>query len=109
MLVLLFFYILYILVWKYISDYNKANKISSLVAIVGLFNLPVIKYSVDWWSTLHQPSSITLTSVPTIHYSMLIPFFIMLVGMLLYAFIIFLIKYKNEVIKFKSEKIKKID
>ena len=45
---------------------RKAKKISSLIAIIGLFNLPVIKYSVDWWNTLHQPSSITLTSAPTI-------------------------------------------
>jgi len=59
----------------------------------------VVKYSVDWWNTLHQPSSITLTSAPTIHYTMLIPLIIMFIGMIIYALIIFLMKYKLEIIK----------
>jgi len=106
MLILLLFYLGYIFVWKLVNNFEKANKISSVIAIVGLFNLPVIKYSVDWWNTLHQPSSITLTSAPTIHYSMLIPLLIMLLGMVIYSFIIFLMKYKTELIKFKIEKTK---
>jgi len=104
MLILLIFYILYILVWKIFSDFNKANKISSVIAIIGLFNLPIIKYSVIWWNTLHQPSSISLTSAPTIHISMLVPLTIMFLAMLLYGAIIFLAKYKTEIIKFKLEK-----
>ena len=76
----------------------------SIIGIVGLINLPVIKYSVDWWSTLHQPSSITLTSAPTIHHTMLVPLLIMLVGMIFYSLIIFLMKYKTELIKFKLNK-----
>ena len=104
MVILLFFYIAYILTWKYVASFEKANKISSIIAIVGLFNLPVIKYSVDWWNTLHQPSSITLTSAPTIHYTMLIPLVIMFFGMLIYSLIIFLMKYKIEIIKFKIDK-----
>ena len=70
MLILLIFYSFYIFSWKVIANYEKANKISSIIAIIGLFNLPVIKYSVNWWNTLHQPSSITLTSAPKIHYEM---------------------------------------
>ena len=101
MLVLFLFYIFYILVWKLITNFDKANKISSIIGIIGLFNLPIIKYSVDWWNTLHQPSSITLTSAPTIHYKMLIPLLIMFVAMLIYSIIIFLLKYKTEVMKFK--------
>ena len=101
MLILFFFYIAYILIWKLIPNENKANKISSIVAIAGLFNLPVIKYSVNWWNTLHQPSSITLTSAPTIHYTMLIPLLIMLVGLAIYSLIIFLMKYKIEIMKLK--------
>ena len=89
------------MVWKFVSDFEKANKISSVIAIIGSFNLPVIKYSVDWWNTLHQPSSITLTSAPTIHYTMLIPLLIMLVSLLLYSFIVFLMRYKTEIIKYK--------
>ena len=104
MLILFFLYISYILTWKFIRDYEKANKISSVIAIIGLLNLPIIKYSVNWWNTLHQPSSITLTSAPTIHYSMLLPLIIMFIAMLIYSFIIFLMKYKTELKKVKLDK-----
>jgi heme exporter protein C len=107
MLILLLFYITYIFAWKFINSFEKANKISSIIAIIGLFNLPVIKFSVDWWSTLHQPSSITLTSAPTIHYTMLVPLIIMFFAMILYSLIIFLMRYKTEVIKIKLNNKKK--
>ena len=107
MLILLLFYLAYVLTWKFIENFEKANKISSIIGIVGLINLPVIKYSVDWWNTLHQPSSITLTSAPTIHHTMLIPLLIMLVGMIIYSLIIFLMRYKTEVMRFKLDKKKK--
>ncbi len=55
MLILFLFYIAYILTWKFMGSFERANKISSIIGIVGLLNLPVIKYSVDWWNTLHQP------------------------------------------------------
>jgi len=84
--------------------FEKANKISSIIGILGLLNLSIIKYSVDWWNTLHQPSSITLTSAPTIHYTMLIPLVIMFFGMIIYSVIVFLIRYKTEVIKLKLDK-----
>ena len=104
MVILLLFYLAYILTWKIINDFEKANKISSIIAIIGLFNIPVIKYSVDWWNTLHQPSSITLTSAPTIHTTMLVPLIVMFFGMLIYSLIIFLMKYKTELIKLKFNK-----
>jgi len=104
MIILLIFYIAYILTWKIVDSFEKANKISSIIGIIGLFNIPVIKYSVDWWNTLHQPSSITLTSAPTIHYTMLVPLVIMFFGMLIYTLIIFLMRYKTEVMKFKIDK-----
>ena len=104
MLVLLFFYILYISIWKLVDTFESANKISSFVAIIGSLNLPIIKYSVDWWNTLHQTSSISLTSLPTIHYKMLIPLIIMFIGMIIYTLVIFLMKYKTEIIKIKLSK-----
>ena len=104
MSVLLLFYITYILIWKYIENYEKANTTSSVIAIIGLFNLPVIKYSVDWWNTLHQPASISLTSAPTIHHTMLIPLIIMFFVMIIYSFIVFLMNYKTEAIKLKLKK-----
>jgi len=104
MLILLIFYIAYIYTWKFINNFEKANKISSIIGIIGLLNIPIIKYSVDWWSTLHQPASLSLTSLPTIHYTMLIPLAIMFLGMLIYSLIIFLTGYKIEVMKFKLNK-----
>ena len=101
MIILLLFYIAYILTWKFIDNFEKANKISSIIAIIGLLNLPIVKYSVDWWNTLHQPSSISLTSAPSIHYSMLVPLAIMFFGMVIYLLIIFLVRYKTELIKLK--------
>jgi len=107
MTVLLIFYLAYMAIWKFVNNFEKAHKISSVIAIIGSLNLPIIKYSVDWWSTLHQSSSITLTSVPTIHYTMLIPLIVMLIGMIVYTLIIFLMKYKTEIIKFKIDRRKK--
>ena len=107
MLILLLFYVAYMAVWKFVDNFEKANKISSIIGILGTLNLPIIRYSVDWWNTLHQSSSLTLTSAPTIHYTMLIPLIIMFVGMIIYALIIFLMKYKSEIIKFKLDRKKK--
>ena len=104
MLILFIFYIAYISIWKFVDNYEKANKISSIIAIVGSFNIPVIKYSVNWWNTLHQSSSIKLTSAPTIHYTMLIPLIIMFVGAVIYTLIVFLMSYKAEIMKFKIDK-----
>ena len=104
MLILFCFYLAYIFTWKFVKNFEQANKISSIIGIVGLINLPVIKYSVDWWNTLHQSSSITLTSAPTIHHTMLVPLLIMLIGMIVYSLIIFFMKYKTELIKFKLNK-----
>ena len=104
MVILFLFYLAYIFTWQFVNDFERANKITSIIGIIGLFNLPVIKYSVDWWNTLHQSSSITLTSAPTIHYTMLIPLIIMLFGMIIYSLIIFLMKYKTEIMKLKLDK-----
>ena len=107
MTILFIFYVAYIFSWKFINNFEKANKITSLIAIIGLFNLPIIKYSVEWWNTLHQPSSITLTSLPTIHYTMLIPLIIMFFGMTIYLLIIFFMRYKTELMRLKLNKKKK--
>jgi len=104
MVILFLFYLAYIFTWQFVNDFEKANKITSIIGIIGLFNLPVIKYSVDWWNTLHQSSSITLTSAPTIHYTMLVPLIIMFLGMVIYSLIIFLMRYKTELMKLKLDK-----
>ena len=72
MLILMFFYIALILSYKFIKDPLNSSKICTLISLAGLINLVVIKYSVIWWSTLHQPASVNLTGETTIHISMLI-------------------------------------
>jgi heme exporter protein C len=108
MFVLMLFYIFYILVFKIIRKEELAIKISSIVAILGSINLPIIKYSVEWWSTLHQPASIKITGSSTIHSTMLLPLMAMLFVFVLYAALIFLMKYKTEIIRIKKKNIKRI-
>ena len=73
MLILSCFIFFIILTNKLVLDDNKAIKISSIISIVGLINIPIIKYSVDWWNTLHQPASIQFFKSSSIHSSMLVP------------------------------------
>ena len=109
MLFLAFFYFLFIIINKFIKDDTKANKISSIVAIIGLVNIPIIKYSVDWFNTLHQPASIKITGTSTIHSSMLLPLFLMFLVLILYCALIFLMKYKTEIIRIKKKNLKRYD
>ena len=104
MFVLVLTYFLYVSLWSFIKNYNSAEKITSIVGIVGLINIPIIKFSVAWWNTLHQPASITLTAAPTIHSSMLAPLLIMFFSFCILSLIIFLIRYKYEIINFRVNK-----
>ena len=108
MLVLSIFYVLFILAHKLIEEEDKAIKFSNVIAVIGLINIPVIRYSVDWWNTLHQPSSIKIDGTSSIHPSMLIPLMLMLVVLLLYCALILLMKYKTEIIRIKKKNIKRI-
>ena len=108
MIILALFYIGYIVSHKFILVEEKANTISSLIAIIGLINIPIIKFSVDWWNTLHQPASIKLTGTSTIHSSMLMPLLLMFFVMLLYCALIFLMKYKTEIIRMKKKNLKRL-
>ena len=108
MLILTIFYILFILAHKLISQEDKANKVSSIILIFGLINIPIIKYSVDWWNTLHQPASIKVVGTSTIHSSMMLPLILMLLALLLYSALIFLMKYKTEIIRIKKKNLKRI-
>ena len=104
MFILVLTYILYFSLWSLIKDYNFAEKITNIVGIFGLINIPVIKFSVAWWNSLHQPASITLTAAPSIHSSMLAPLLIMFFSFCIFSLIIFLIRYKYEIINFRVNK-----
>ena len=108
MVILALFYFLIIISYKLISDEVKANKISSIIAAIGLINIPIIKYSVEWWSTLHQPASIKVTGTSTIHSSMLMPLLLMFFVLILYCALIFLMKYKTEIIRIKKNNLKRL-
>ena len=108
MMVLMFFYISYILCFKFIKKEQLMLKVSSLIAILGAINLPIIKYSVDWWTTLHQPASIKLGVSNSIHSTMMLPLLSMLLVLVLYGALIFLMKYKTEIIRIKKKSIKRL-
>ena len=89
--------------WKVIENKDRAIKISSLIAIIGAINIPIIKFSVNWWNTLHQGQSIKILSDSTIHSSMLLPLFIMTAAFALFSLLIFLMKFNTEMIKIKNK------
>jgi len=103
MLILALFYAMYLISWRIYEKEEKIFKISTIVTILGIINIPIIKYSVDWWNTLHQPASITILSKSSIHSSMLFPLLIMTAAFALFSLLIFLMKYNTELIKVKNK------
>ena len=103
MLILCIFYLMYLLAWRIFENKDYVTKITSFIAILGFINIPIIKFSVDWWSTLHQPSSVNIFSETTIHSTMLIPLGIMTAAFALFSLLIFLMKYNTELIKIKNK------
>ena len=103
MLLLAIFYLMFMMSWKIVDQENKAIKLSSYIAMFGLINVPIIKFSVDWWSTLHQPSSVNVLKETTIHTSMLVPLGIMTAAFALFSLLIFLMKYNTELLKIKNK------
>ena len=103
MLLLAVFYLMFMLSWKIFEDEKKSIKLSSYIAIFGLINVPIVKFSVDWWSTLHQPSSVNVFKETTIHSTMLMPLGIMTAAFALFSILIFLMKYHTELLKIKNK------
>ena len=90
MLILALFYAMYLIVWRIYDKEEKVYKISTFITILGIINVPIIKFSVDWWNTLHQPASINILSKSSIHSSMLYPLLIMTAAFALFSFVNFL-------------------
>ena len=103
MLILALFYIMYLIAWRIFEDNDKVFKVTSIITILGIINVPIIKYSVDWWNTLHQPASINILSKSSIHISMLFPLMTMTAAFALFSLLIFLMKYNTELIKIKNK------
>jgi len=103
MLILALFYAMYLISWRIYENEEKVFKVTTFITILGIVNVPIIKYSVDWWNTLHQPASINILSKSSIHSSMLFPLLIMTAAFALFSLLIFLMKYNTELIKIKNK------
>ncbi len=103
MLILVLFFAMYLIAWRIYEKEEKVFKITTFITLIGVVNVPIIKYSVDWWNTLHQPASINILSESSIHSSMLFPLMIMTASFALFSLLIFLMKYNTELIKIKNK------
>jgi len=99
MLVLLLMYFGVLALWRAIEDQTLAAKAAAIVTLVGAVNLPIIKFSVDWWSTLHQPASVLRLDGPTIHPSMLWPLLVMGLGAALLFATLMVVRMRTELIE----------
>lgn len=95
-LVLFFFYIGHIALSNAFDDPARGSKAAAILALVGVVNLPIVKFSVDWWNTLHQPASIVKLSGPTIQLEMLWPLLLMILGFTFYFFSLLIIRTRGE-------------
>ena len=108
MLLLFFLYLAYIFLWQSITNKALASKISAALAIVGFVNIPIIKFSVDWWNTLHQPATISKLSSPSIDISMMVPLFIMTLATFLFLVTVFFIRLRIEILDNKILRIREV-
>jgi heme exporter protein C len=97
MLILLFLYLGYMALANAFDDPSRGNRASAILALVGVVNVPIIKWSVDWWNTLHQPASMIKMGGPAIDSSMLVPLLLMAVGFQSYYFVILILRARAEI------------
>lgn len=99
MLVLFLMYLGLIALWNAVEDPIRAGKAAAVLTLVGSINLPIIKYSVDWWNTLHQPASVFRFDGPTIHVSMLIPLLLTAIGMTILFLALHMVAMRTEIMR----------
>jgi heme exporter protein C len=98
-LILFFLYLGYIALWEAIEDPIKAAKAAAVLALVGAINLPIIKFSVDWWNTLHQPASLVKAGGPAIHPDLLWPLLVMALAYMSLALSLIVLRMRTEILK----------
>jgi heme exporter protein C len=101
-LVLFFLYLGYIALVNGFDDPARGGRAGSVLALVGVVNLPIIKFSVDWWNTLHQPATVLRLGKPTIALSMLTPLLVMALGFMLLFLTLLLVRMRTELNERKS-------
>ncbi|MBI79555.1 MAG: heme ABC transporter permease [Gammaproteobacteria bacterium] len=97
-LLLFFMFLGYILLQSSFEDTNKGDRVSSILAVVGIVNIPIIHYSVEWWNTLHQGFTIAKLDTPSITMDMLLPLLIMILGFTLFFFFLLLFRLQTEIL-----------
>ena len=102
-LVLLFIYIGYMALRASIDNPATRARAAAILALVGVVNIPIIKFSVDWWNTLHQPASIMKFDKPSIHSSMLQPLLLCAIGFTLFYFVVMLLKTRTLILERESK------
>jgi heme exporter protein C len=98
-LVLFLMYLGVIALWRTVEDPSRAARAAAVLTLVGAINLPIIKFSVDWWNTLHQPASLMRLGAPTMHPSILTPLLIMIVAFTLLFLTLHLAAMRNEIMR----------
>lgn len=98
-LILLFLYLGYIALRGSFDDRDRADRASAVLAVVGVVNLPIIHYSVFWWNTLHQGSTITKIGKPSITGDMLWPLLVMLLAFTVYYVAVVLVRLRAEILR----------
>jgi heme exporter protein C len=99
MLVLFLLYLGVIALWQAIDEPGRAGRAAAILALVGVVNIPIIKFSVDWWNTLHQPASIIRAGGPSIDAAMLWPLLVMALGFTLLFVLLHLIAMRAEILR----------
>lgn len=102
-LILFLLYLGYLALVDSFENQAQGLKAGSILVIVGAFNLPIIKWSVNWWNTLHQPASLTKLSSPSIHPEMLVPLFLMAGAYASYFIVMLLLKIETEYLKRREQ------
>ncbi|HMB75793.1 MAG TPA: heme ABC transporter permease [Kiloniellaceae bacterium] len=98
MLVLFFLYLGHMALLNAFEDQSRGYRAAAILALVGVVNIPIIKFSVEWWSTLHQPASVLRLGGPTIDAAMLWPLLAMALGFKLYFISLLLLRMKSELL-----------
>ena len=96
-LILLFLYLGHMALINAFDDTSRGSRAAAILALVGVVNLPIIKFSVEWWSTLHQPASVLRLDGPTIHPSMLWPLMVMALAFKLYFVSVLILRVRGEI------------
>ncbi|MGH6793483.1 MAG: heme ABC transporter permease [Methyloceanibacter sp.] len=99
MLVLLLLYLGLIALWQAIEEPGRAGRAAAILALVGAINIPIIKFSVDWWNTLHQPASVFRVGGPSIDPSLLTPLFVMAAGLTALFVLLHLLAMRAEILR----------